>query len=107
MPRAPRNRPERLEDLPNIGKALAAKLRRIGIGQPEQLMGRNPLEIFFELSTVTGHRPDPCVLYTFLSVEHYLKHDEVLPWWKFTERGKELLQSIMREGSRATGFTVG
>jgi DNA transformation protein len=106
MPRAQRNRPERLEDLPNIGKALAAKLRRIGIGQPEQLMGRNPLAMFCELSSVTGHRPDPCVLYTFLSVEHYLKHDEVLPWWKFTKRGKALLQSITRESPKAAGFNV-
>jgi hypothetical protein len=93
MPRVAPNRLKRLEDLPNIGRAIAADLRRVGIQQPEQLAMLDPLETFRELSAVMGHRHDPCVLYTLLSLKHFFKSDEVLPWWKFTARGKELLQS--------------
>jgi hypothetical protein len=39
-----------------------------------------------------GKRHDPCVLYTFLAVEHFLQTAEPLPWWKFTEAGKRLLR---------------
>lgn len=94
-------RPKQLEDLPNIGKAIAADLRRIGILHPEQLAKQDPLETFRALTPVMGHRHDPCVLYTLMSVQHFLDSDEVLPWWNFTARGKELLQSTKKEGPRA------
>lgn len=93
MTRVAPKSPKCLEDLPNIGKAIAADLRRVGIHLPEQLAKRDPLETFHELSSVMGRRHDPCVLYTLMSVQHYFDKNEVLPWWKFTERGRELLQS--------------
>lgn len=93
-------RPSRLEDLPNIGKAIAADLRLAGIHQPEQLATLDPLETYWALSKVMGHRLDPCVLYTLLSAQHFLKREEVLPWWKFTERGKELLKSARKTGPK-------
>lgn len=33
-----------------------------------------------------------CVLYTLLSVKYYFDFGEKLPWWKFTDRGKQLLK---------------
>ncbi len=35
-----------------------------------------------------GHRHDPCVYYTRLSVKHFRDTGESLPWWKFTAKGK-------------------
>ncbi len=93
MPRTKKGPPVHLEDLPNIGQAIAADLRRIGIVRPDQLARREPLAIFRELSPVMGHRHDPCVLYTLLSVRHFLECGEALPWWKFTAEGKILLQA--------------
>ncbi len=81
-----------LEDLPNIGKSIAADLRAIGILYPHQLAGREPLVIYNELARVMGHRHDPCVLYTLLSVKHFLENGDALPWWKFTEQGRKLLK---------------
>lgn len=83
--------PERLEDLPNIGKKLASDLRRVGISRPHDLLGREPRLLFAELLPVMGHRHDPCVLYTLLAVQHFLQNSEALPWWKFTAKGKEIL----------------
>jgi DNA transformation protein len=77
-----------LTDLPNIGKAIAADLMSIGIGSPEDLEGRDPLKMFNELKVTMGHRYDPCVYYTLLSVQHFMTTGESLPWWRFTEQGK-------------------
>ncbi len=93
MPPSNQDPPAQLEDLPNIGKAIAADLRGIGIVHPDQLARREPIAIFLELSEVMGHRLDPCVLYTLLSVKHFLDCGEALPWWKFTAEGKILLKS--------------
>ena len=99
MPRSKRNHPTQLEDLPNIGKSIAADLRRIGILWPDQLAKREPIAMFRELSKVMGHRHDPCVLYTLISVKHFLKCGEALPWWSFTAEGKNLLKSS-KKGSQ-------
>jgi hypothetical protein len=83
--------PARLEDLPNIGKRLAADLRNVGIREPKDLMDKDPRVLFAELVPVMGHRHDPCVFYTLLAVRHYLQHAEAMPWWKFTAQGREIL----------------
>lgn len=92
MPRPRRDQPTRLEDLPNIGKSIAADLRRVGILAPDQLAGREPLAVFQELAGAMGPRHDPCVLYTLLSAQHFLRCGEVLPWWAFATEGKRLLE---------------
>lgn len=78
----------KLTDLPNIGKAIAADLESIGIIDPGDLENQNPLNIFNDLKNVMGHRHDPCVYYTLLSVQHFMKTGEAQPWWNFTKQGK-------------------
>ncbi|MES2658680.1 MAG: helix-hairpin-helix domain-containing protein [Verrucomicrobiota bacterium] len=81
----------RLEDLPNVGKSIANDLRSLGIRTAEEFARRSPLEVYHQLTPVMGKRHDPCVFYTFLAVEHFLKSAEPLPWWKFTAKGKRIL----------------
>lgn len=85
--------PTKLEELPNIGKSIAADLRALGIFLPRQLADRDPLEIYIRLAGAMGRRHDPCVLYTLLAARHFLDSGEALPWWTFTEQGKKLLAS--------------
>jgi len=85
--------PRKLEDLPNIGKSIAADLRAIGILHPQQLAGREPLAVYRELAIVMGQRHDPCVLYVLLAVRHFLETGEARPWWQFVAQGKELRSS--------------
>ena len=81
----------RLEELPNIGKAIAADLHTIGIEQPQQLIGRDAFALYDLLCAQTGTRHDPCVLDVFMAVIHFMKGEEPLPWWAFTaERKKKL-----------------
>ena len=84
-------RPARLEDLPNIGKSIAADLRSLGVLSPEQLAKLDPLETYRALASEMGHRHDPCVLYTLLAVAHFQQTGEMLPWGRFTEQGRKLL----------------
>lgn len=83
----------KLEDIPNIGKSIAADLRGIGIQQPQQLLTQEPLAIYLNLAGQMGKRLDPCVLYTLMAARHFMQSGEKISWWKFTEQGKKLLQS--------------
>jgi DNA transformation protein len=50
-----------LTDLPNIGRAIATDLKKIGINFSSDIEKRNPLSIFEELRTVMGKCHGPCV----------------------------------------------
>lgn len=91
MPHTKPKPPPRLEDLPNIGKSIAADLHALGIETPAQLAKRDPMMVYLALGPTMERRHDPCVLYTLLAAEHFLKTGEAVVWWKFTEAGKRLL----------------
>ena len=78
----------RLEDLPNIGPAIAAKLRRIGVGAPSDLIGRDPYALFDELCARTGERHDPCLLDVFTAVTRFMDGEPARPWWTYTAERK-------------------
>ena len=88
MKRLTREQVKRLEDLPNVGKAVAADLRLLGIERPQDLLGLEPYEMYLRLNTITGAHHDPCMLDTFIAVVHFMEHGEALPWWKFTGQRK-------------------
>jgi len=83
----------RLEDLPNIGPALAGDLRQLGIAQPADLPGRDPYRMYDDLCRVTGRRHDPCVLDTFLAAVRYMEGAPRQPWWAYTAERKRVLAS--------------
>jgi hypothetical protein len=78
-----------LEDLPNIGKAMATDLRCIGIRSPQQLVGKDPFQLYEALCKRTGVRHDPCVIDVFRSITHFMGGGDALPWWSFTSERKQ------------------
>ncbi len=92
MTKPPRDQVRKLEDLPNIGKAMAQDLRIIGIERPVQLIGKDPFDMYENLSEITGIRHDPCVLDVFMAAVHFMERGEPLPWWRFTESRKRILR---------------
>ena len=81
----------RLEDIPNVGPAVAADLRRLGITSPGELAGRDPYAMYDDLCRLTGQRHDPCLLDTFIAAVRYMEGGPKKLWWKFTaERKREL-----------------
>jgi predicted GIY-YIG superfamily endonuclease len=81
----------RLEDVPNVGPAVAADLRRLGIATPAGLPGRDPYALFGELCRITGRRHDPCLLDTFIAAVRYMEGAPKTPWWKYTAERKRVL----------------
>lgn len=86
-----RDRLTRLEDLPNIGPAMARDLRLLGIQTPADLIGADACELYERLCHLTGMRHDPCVLDVFLSVVRFMAGDPAQPWWAYSEARKCLL----------------
>ncbi len=81
-----------LEDLPNVGPAIAAKLRRIDVEVPADLVGRDPYELFEELNARTGAAHDPCLLDVFIAVTRFMSGDPEQPWWAYTAERKAKLR---------------
>ena len=80
-----------LEDLPNVGPAVAADFVRLGIRTPRELTGRDPYALYDELNRVTGARHDPCVLDTFISAVRFMDGAPAKPWWEYTAERKRTL----------------
>ena len=81
----------RLDELPNVGKAMAGYLHMIGIDHPRELIGKEPLALYEALCAQTEKRFDPCVLDVFISVIRFMEGGEPLPWWSFTDARKKIL----------------
>ncbi|HEY3327488.1 MAG TPA: helix-hairpin-helix domain-containing protein [Novimethylophilus sp.] len=81
-----------LEDLPNVGMAMAADLRLIGIHVPEQLVGREAFELYDALCMATAMRHDPCVIDVFMSIVSFMNGGPARPWWSFTEERKRFFK---------------
>ena len=80
-----------LEQLPNVGPAMAADLRLLGIRSPEELKGRDGLKLYHALCETTGQRHDPCVLDTLLAVVDFMAGAPPAPWWAYTPKRKALI----------------
>jgi hypothetical protein len=80
-----------LEEIPNIGPAVAADLRQLGVRQPSDLPGRDPYRLYDDLCRLTGQRHDPCVLDTFIAAVRYMEGGPQKPWWAFTDERKRVL----------------
>ena len=79
---------ETLEHLPNIGPAVAAKLRTLEIHEPQALAGRDPYLLYDELNRRTGVRHDPCLLDTFIAAVRFMDGEPARPWWAYTAERK-------------------
>lgn len=81
----------RLEDIPNVGPSIAADLRMLGIKSPDDLLGRDPYQMYDDICRITKVRQDPCLLDVFIAAVRYMSGDPKKPWWHYTaERKREL-----------------
>ncbi len=80
-----------LEDLPNVGPSLADKLRLIGTLSPQDLLGKDPYEMYDDLCHTTGVRHDPCVIDVFIAAVRFMGGEKPKPWWKYTAKRKRVM----------------
>ena len=86
-----RSKAHQLTDLPNVGPATAKDLRLLGIQVPQDLVCKDPLELYQRLNELTGIEHDPCVLDIFMSVTDFMAGATAQPWWAYTQRRKKIL----------------
>jgi hypothetical protein len=80
-----------LEDLPNVGPAMAADFRLLGITKPGQLQGKDPFRLYEKLCQLTGVRQDPCVLDVFIAATRFMRREPARPWWHYTAERKRAM----------------
>lgn len=85
---------EALEQLPNIGPALAADLRLLGVNHPRELVARDAFQLYQSLCAISGRRQDPCVLDTFLAATDFMRGAPPRPWWSYTADRKAVYGRI-------------
>ena len=86
-----------LEQLPNVGPAIAADFRLLGVARPQDLIGRDPYALYDELCRVTKRRHDPCLLDTFIAAVRFMGGEAARPWWAYTAERKRALQAPEKE----------
>jgi len=98
MIKAPKTRQpaecEALEQLPNIGPAMAADLRSIGVVHPRELAHRDAFVLYQQLCAKTGKRQDPCVLDTLMAATDFMRGAPAQPRWAYTEQRKTVYGAI-------------
>ena len=88
MPLNPQQAARRLQQLPNIGPATAADLRKLDVTTPEQLAGRDPTDLYERLCRIDQTRHDPCVRDVFAAAIAAANGEPPQPWWEFSRRRK-------------------
>jgi hypothetical protein len=78
-----------LTDIPNVGPAVARRLRQLGVSSLEELRGQDGGALFERLCALDGSRHDPCLLDTFVAVVDYANGAPARPWWEYSRERKE------------------
>jgi hypothetical protein len=91
---------EHFQEIPNIGEAMEADLKLIGIQTPNDLKKQNAYEMYLKLCRATKTYQDPCVLDTFLSAVYFMKGKGTKMWWEFTSERKKNFHIVAEEIDR-------
>lgn len=83
---------DKLESIPNVGPAIASKLRLLGYKEPSDLTGADPYDMYKKLYQLTGNLHDPCLLDVFISAVSFCNGNPAKPWWEFTAERKAKLE---------------
>ena len=85
---------QQLEQLPNIGPAMAADLRALGIAHPCELASRDAFVLYQALCASSGKRQDPCVLDTLMAATDFRRGAAPAPWWAYTAQRKRVYGTV-------------
>lgn len=73
----------------NVGPALEADFKALGLKKPADLIGKDPVQLYVELCQSQEKFHDPCVLDCFLAVVDYMDGNPPQPWWNYTPLRKD------------------
>lgn len=76
--------------IPNVGKNTKNALLKIGITCVEDLIGKDPEELYLKDCKVKKYQEDRCQLYLFRMIVYYAEHtswdSEKLKWWYWKDK---------------------
>lgn len=78
-----------LTDIPNIGPAMSADFKLLGLMSPSQLKAQDPLKLYRELGRISAVRQDPCVLDTYIAAVDFMNGAPARPWYWYTAKRKK------------------
>ena len=84
-----RNEIMKLQDIPNVGKAIEKDFILLGIIEPIELIGKDPYQMYSDLCNITGNRHDPCIIDVFISAVNFMEGGPPKKWWEFTKERKK------------------
>lgn len=74
-----------LQVIPWIGVKMAAKFEAIGVRQPDDLRGKDPVDLYLKMCGQYGRPLDRCVLYVIRCAVYFVETEnpdpEKLQWW--------------------------
>lgn len=82
-----------LENIPNVGPAIAKDLQLLGLHSPSQLPGLDPYQMYDDLCKRSGVNHDPCVIDVFISAVRFMQGEPPKQWWQYTAERKSALAS--------------
>ena len=79
-----------LEEIPGVGRRIAAVMESLGIRQAADLRGQDPEALYLRECLMKGRREDRCALYVWRTAVYYAEHEtrdpEKLKWWYWKDR---------------------
>ncbi len=79
-----------LEEIPGVGRRIAAVMERLGIRQVSDLRGQDPEALYLRECAMKGFQEDRCALYVWRAAVYYAEHEthdpEKLKWWYWKDR---------------------
>lgn len=82
---------KKLTIIPGVGKSIANDLINIGIKSPDDLMGKDPEQLYNQSNRFAGCVQDKCLLYVFRCAVYYAEtskdkqEDKKLKWWNWKD----------------------
>ena len=75
---------KRLQEIPNVGPAIARRLAELGFDGAAALRGQDPEELFARTEAARGAPEDPCLLDTYRAIIAFADTGDVRPWHAFS-----------------------
>lgn len=79
-----------LEEIPGVGRRIAAVMESLGIRRVADLRGQDPEALYLRECLMKGYREDRCALYVWRAAVYYADHEEreaeKLNWWYWKDR---------------------
>lgn len=83
----------RFRDIPNVGAAIERKFMTLGLKTPQELVGKDPYQLYEDLCVIMQKRLDPCLLDVFISAVRYMQGEPAKKWWHYTQERKQKMSS--------------